>query len=388
MYVYERNGYYWVNAKYWDPNTGKRKRVQRSTGIRVDGPGSKRTASIVAEDIARSVAIGTGRKARPETIEDAFKSSLTAKRLAGKSDATVEIVIEKFQQILEVFKPDHKVRDITDKDLAAYAARALKTRKPATVHREILELRSAIRSMGIEPPPAPDLGKLTNPQERWLNTEETMKLLAVVPAKRQDHIRMYRLLGLRKSELFQIEARDVDVIRRNVRVRGTKTLGAERTMPLVGEALDILKRRAAEKPVGQLFETWGDGNADRDLRRWAEKAGLGKLSFNDLRRSFATELALKGVPSLHLAHLLGHTSTRMVETIYARIKAGDHLHDAVAALSSYAPPAHGPEEDSEEQETLVFLSPPRVPAEVVSPSPDVTTLSPDTAGNLDTLDDW
>lgn len=381
MHVYSRKGYWWVDAKYWDAASGKRKRVQRSTGIRDDGSaGAKRTAAIVAEDIARSVAVGTNRKARQETVKDAFEASLRAKRRDNKSDATVEIVLEKFKRILDVFPPDMQVRDLTDKHLEKYADQALLVRKPGSVHRELLELRSGIRALGMTPPKMPRLGKVSQPRERWLTPEETVRLLAVVPAKRQDHVRIYRLLGLRKSELFQISAPDVDLLRRAVRVRGTKTEKADRTLPLVGEAYDILKRRAVSQPSGPLFEAWGDGNADRDLRRWADKAGLGELSFNDLRRSFATELALKGVPSLHLAHLLGHTSTRMVEAIYARIKAGEHLHDAVLQLDNYSPSTLPPS-PREEAPTETIPRPAALPSEI-------TSMSPASKGNLDTMDEF
>lgn len=54
---------------------------------------------------------------------------------------------------------------------------------------------------------------------------------------------------------------------------------------------------------------------------------------NDLRRSFATEMAIKGVPMLFLMHLMGHASTAMLEKIYARVGRGQHMHDAIALLS-------------------------------------------------------
>lgn len=393
MQLYKRKGYWWVAAKFWDAATGQRKRVQRSTGVRDDGSaGAKRTASIVAEDIARSVAIGQNRKARPETVKEAFAASLKAKRRANKSEATIEITLEKAKHVLDFFPPDMPLRELTDAHLERYADHALQIRKPATVQRELLELRAGMRVLGVPVPKMPELGRVNIPRERWLTAEETRKLLFHVSEKRRDHVLIYRLLGLRKSELFRIECQDVDVARRSVRVRGTKTEGADRRLPLVGDALEILEARCKLYPTGPLFEAWGSGNSDRELRRASNAAGLGDLSFNDLRRSFATELALKGVPSLHLAHLMGHKSTRMVEQIYARVSAGVHLHNAVTQLESYGrtssmPPA--PVEDTHHgsaahaaapdfDEEAVTLRAPRIQS--------VTAASPDKGRSVDTTD--
>jgi hypothetical protein len=394
MQLYKRKGYWWVATRYWDAESGKRQRVQRSTGIRDDGTaGAKRTANIVAEDIARSVAIGQDRRVRQATVKEAFAANLKAKRTGQRSDATIEITLEKATKVLEFFSPDLPVKEIRDKHGSGPACRscyecytnaafsAEKPRKPSTVHRELRELNNGIRALGLTPPKMPDLGSRHNPGERWLDSEQTRRLLAHVSPKRRDHILVYRLLGLRKSEIFRIEARDVDLVRRNVRVRGTKTKGADRTLPISGDVAAILEQRVELFPTGPLFETWGDGNADRELRRWSTQAGLGPVSFNDLRRSFATELALNGEPSLHVAHLLGHTSSRMVEQIYARIEAGKHLHAAVGRLSNYG--IASPESDEFDEEAVTI----RAPKPTVISAPErVSAVSPETTVFVDAAD--
>lgn len=338
MQLRNRGGYWWVEAKYWDPATGKRKRVQRSTGIKDDGsPGAKRTANVIAENIARSIALGQNRRARPDTVQDAFAANLAAKQLAGCSEPTCDIVHEKSKHVIGFFGGTKPAAEIDTPALAKYATHALKTRAALTVLREMRELVQGIEALGMPRVKLPDLGEnIYVPVERWLTAEQTRLLLAEIREERREHILTYRLLGLRKSELFKIHKSHVDLEKRTVWVYGTKTAGARRPLPLTGDVFDIIVRRMATHPTGPLFEDWRPNNADRELRGAAERAGLGPISFNDLRRSFTTELALKGVPALHLAKLLGHTSTRMVELVYARIHAGD-LHNVTSQLEGYAP---------------------------------------------------
>jgi integrase len=339
MQLRNRGGYWWVEAKYWDDQTGKRKRVQRSTGIKDDGtPSAKRTANVVGEGIARSIALGQNRRARPDTIDDAFEANLKAKCLANCSDSTCDIVVEKSKHVIRFFSNGSlPVRDIDTPMLAKYATHALKTRKALTVQREMRELVAGIKALGMPGVKLPNLGKsIYRPCERWLNAEQTRLLLEEIREERREHVLTYRLLGLRKSELFTIHAHDVNLEMRTVRVNGTKTPGARRLLPLSGDMLDLFTRRVQQFPTGPLFESWKPNNADRELRGAAQRAGLGPISFNDLRRSFATELAMKGVAPFHLAKLLGHKSTKMVEFVYARVNPGE-LHTVTAQLEGYAP---------------------------------------------------
>lgn len=60
-------------------------------------------------------------------------------------------------------------------------------------------------------------------------------------------------------------------------------------------------------------------------------AGVEPVTSNDLRRTFASWLKQRGVDSLVVAHLMGHTTTRMVELVYGRL-AEETYRDAVALL--------------------------------------------------------
>lgn len=326
--------YYWAN--------GQRRRKRRSTGIVDDGTAkSKRTASIVARDIEQSLAAGEGRTARPDTLAQAITALVASMELAQLSPRSVAIAIEKAAHLYAHFGSKKPVASITDADLVAYAhanlgEQADGKRAAGTIHRELTTLRQACKALELVPPKMPDLGVVYTPVERWLDHAEMLRLMAAVGVGRKDHVLVYRLLGLRKGELDLITAADCNWSTNEVRVRGTKTTGADRLMPMHPDVRDVLWSR---RELAPMFEPWLRGNADRDLKAAADRAGLDPISFNDLRRSFATEMAIKGVPILHLARLMGHRSTRMLERVYARVSTGAHMHEAIGVQASLRPRA-------------------------------------------------
>ena len=72
-------------------------------------------------------------------------------------------------------------------------------------------------------------------------------------------------------------------------------------------------------------------NARRDLAGACARDGIGRVSPNHLRRTFASWLKQAGVDSMTVAGLLGHTSSRMVELVYGKLNDLTYRH-AVTVL--------------------------------------------------------
>ncbi len=81
--------------------------------------------------------------------------------------------------------------------------------------------------------------------------------------------------------------------------------------------------------TGPVVPPWG--SMRRDLPLACARAGVPRVTANDLRRTYASWLVDAGVPTHTVATLLGHSSSRMVERIYGRLGI-DHLAAAVAQL--------------------------------------------------------
>jgi integrase len=324
---------WYADCYYWAD--GRRQRKQRSTGIRDDGTvKSQQTAELNARDIELSLALGQNRVARPTTLTQAMKLSVEVKTKRGRAKATIEITIEKAVHLYNYFRPDTPLELVTKERIEAYTDASLAIRQSPTVKRELRELRLAFKAAGIPVPKMPEL-KDGKPRERWLPPAEQLRLLLSIAKTRKDHLTMYLHLGLSKGELYRIDPSDCDFAQSHVRVRGTKADPRDRVLPMTREVHDILWARLGEKP---MFELWSEGNADRDLKAACRRAGIEPCSFNDLRRSFCTILAMAGVPPLHLQHLMGHADMKMISRVYARIGQGKHMHDAVANLPRLSAP--------------------------------------------------
>src|SRR5215218_7480057 len=157
--------------------------------------------------------------------------------------------------------------------------------------------------------------------------------------------------GLRPSELFALEHRDVDraagvvQIRRayaNGRVKHTKTRLSRRAVPLQAVALEALDQlpRPNESPL--LFPNADGGYLDFrnfNRRHWKpvqKAAGIDPLrDLYDLRHTYATFALRAGVPVFALSRFMG-TSIAMIDLHYGQPAADSYQH-AVSLLDALAP---------------------------------------------------
>lgn len=338
----QRWWYAW--CKFWD---GTRRRGKlKATGIRDDGTAqSRQTAEVIGWQQERSLAIGGEASARKsETLKQALVALTKAKALAGRSDATLEIIADKGANLAEHFGEATILHTITKEQLREYAVQARSLRSVASLYRELLTFRQACDAISCTCPELPDIGDVESPPQRTLDVTEMRMLIAAVPIKRKLHVLAYMQLGLRKEELYKIP--EVDWSERYAYVAGTKTKKAKRWVPIPDELFEaMLPLRAS----WEGFARWT--MVDRDLRLAAFRSGLvccnrdrrGRvewseshdderhdLSTNDLRGTYAHHMAIAGVPQMQLAKNMG-TSVKMLDEVYARLdKRGDHQHAAVA----------------------------------------------------------
>jgi len=160
------------------------------------------------------------------------------------------------------------------------------------------------------------------PRDRWLTPVEVAALLDALPAHRQRWVLLAVYTGARKSEVEGIRwGEHVNLKARRILLPGTKTVRARRVVPVADPLAAELDRESSRE--GPVVEPWP--NVRRDLVAACRRLRMSPATPNDLRRTFASWLKQRGVDSMAVARLLGHTSSRMVETVYG------HLSDTVLA---------------------------------------------------------
>ena len=153
------------------------------------------------------------------------------------------------------------------------------------------------------------------PVDRWLAPAEFELLLEHLCPKRRLWALAAVYTGARRSELQNLQWQGIDWTRGLVRIRGTKTKGSHRLVPLHPRLAAELQPH--KRDLGPVLSPWE--NAIRDLAVACKACGLQKCTPNDLRRTFASWLKQAGQDSFVVAQLLGHSSSRMVELVYGRL---------------------------------------------------------------------
>jgi integrase len=179
------------------------------------------------------------------------------------------------------------------------------------------------------------------PNDRLRAEEAEAMLAACLSEQEKVLIWLLRWTGLRVGEALGLTVEDVDLERRVIRVRASKTDAGLRTVPVVDELgvvllawIERLRTRADWRPDLPLLATrggtpWKDPFAWRLVKRVAHRAelrvtGPGPLQSgvtpHTLRRTYASDLINRGVPLEHVSKMLGHADVRVTQQAYAELE--------------------------------------------------------------------
>jgi integrase len=308
--IYKRGGVWWQ----WDPVTGKRK----STGYK-----DRKAAGLYHRRRQRLAADPAHAAAEASLIKDWAAKVLEQKR-SHKSAGTAAFYSHKLGHIVRVFGEGATMSAITPDSVDALVKQRLaEGAAPNSVAKDLTALfqickmakRSGAYAGDVHTLRPTDFSPEYVPRDRWLPPQELFALLCALPPARAAHVALIVATGARLSEALKVRPDDVDCERWLVRLRGTKTARADRTVPVPEERMRRLLLAALPwLPVVQ----WG--NMTRDLELGCTKAGIAKASSNDLRRTCGSWLIQAGVEASLVARILGHADSRMVERVYGRMR--------------------------------------------------------------------
>lgn len=298
--------------------------------------------------------------AAPKTeLEILVGDYLDSCRARGLSRGTIEQAYK--WSLEEVFLPWAARNGVTDTDhltqraLDRFTAELLSEGGPRgelsrhTVHSYVRPVRQLLKWAAKEGENVtgalPQLPRLPRHLMDVLTREEIARLEDAATTERDKLIvRLLGDTGIRVTELCTLE---VDAVRRHergalllVHGKGDK----ERKVPVSPRVARRLERyvrgRPEAAPSNFLFISHRR-NADKEyepitrsgvlqlVRNLADRTGMKKRVHPHLfRHSFATEALRRGMNPVQLMNILGHTSLRMIESIYQHLHGGDS-YDAI-----------------------------------------------------------
>ncbi|CAN5902815.1 hypothetical protein BH11MYX3_BH11MYX3_15920 [soil metagenome] len=346
----ERVGGFTYHADYTDLRSGKR--VQKS--LRTDdlkvAKFRLRECELAATDSAPHPS---------ESLDDALKYFVDVVHATSPA-GTITCYRQKARHLSNALG-SMMVDQINQETIERYIAKRCGTSPDSdgahrhSVHKELIVLRGALKSArkrgtfrGVVADVVPPFASGYTPRETFLTPDQFMtlseNLIVARPnarpgtvereRERRTNRTLYLLLaGLaacRKGELTKLQWEMVNLERNTITVPKTKVRvgGAKvRTIPIHPVLRPWMETLHAG--TGPVVEPWT--SIGRDLPDACTRAGVPRVTLNDLRRTFASWSVQAGVPAKVIANLMGHTSTRMVDLVYGRVGPNDY-EAAIARL--------------------------------------------------------
>lgn len=220
----------------------------------------------------------------------------------------------------------------------AAADREGKRRRKATANRILTVLKAALnRAYNTGKVPSDAAWRKVKPHRkvdaakvRYLTKAECQRLVNAASDDLRAMVRAALLTGCRYGELAAARAADFNADAGTLTIRHSKA-GKARHVPLDDDGRAFFASATAGRKGGEtLFlrsngKPWGPVHQVRPMTEACQRAKIDPpASFHVMRHTFASHLAMNGVPMAVIAAILGHGDTRMTEKHYAHLSP-DHV---------------------------------------------------------------
>lgn len=309
--LYKRGRYWWART---DPITG------RPCSTKCSSLKSARLWLEYRESLRADPRFAAAEEA---TIGHWAERVIESKRAGNASEETLEVYQQKLKNFRRLLGDATKLSKLTADVIDHY----IETRRTEgvtdhTISKELtcvwqmlkLAKRSRCFPYDIEELKPVELKTGYEPRERALKREEVKALLTELSPGRAAFVCVTVGLGLRLSEARRLLPSDVDLVKGTVFVRGTKTKGARRHIPILSIFRSLVENAVPYLPLEGTIKN----NLRRELLKACKRAGIEAASPNDFRRTCCTLMYEGGVDRDVARRILGHSSTAMVDKIYGK----------------------------------------------------------------------
>ncbi len=260
-----------------------------------------------------------------------LKSALTEVADSKANEDTRESAHTKARAVCRVLGDDYNLLEL---DMAAVERYIAHRREGGvvdhTIHKELSLLRQAWAAFC--PGQANPVFKFSSnykPRKRFLTLAEAAKFLRVAgSSKFAPWLWMALYAGCEVAALRRMGWQHIDFDMGYIHVLGTKGETRDRMVPLGDELREYLEGLDRNQP---LLHRWPSQQRWRQMNSWCNAVKIDHACMLDLRRTFGSWLKQNGVDSKRIADLMGHTTTIMVDRVYAQLDAPSYK-DAIAKL--------------------------------------------------------
>jgi len=166
---------------------------------------------------------------------------------------------------------------------------------------------------------------VSEPKIRFLTPNECERLLNSCDPDFKLLVRAALLLGARYGELTNLKVADYHHNNNSIYIHESKS-GKPRHIPLSDKGVDFFDQITTGKLANENIFTRSDGTLwkrsyqIRPLKAACDRAKIHPvINFHILRHTYASSLAMRGVPLQVIASVLGHSDTRVTHKHYAHL---------------------------------------------------------------------
>lgn len=230
---------------------------------------------------------------------------------------------QNLQQIawIQQFFRGRLLTEITLEVIAKVGEVKCKETSPSTANRYLATIRTILRSAArnwewIEKVPYIRLYKEPKRRIRWISPQQAAVLLNELPEHLADLVKFSLSTGLRKRNATELEWSQVNLLRNVAWIHADQAKGRKSIhVSLNATAIEVLRKQVGKHPV-RVFTYQGKPIIQINTRAWRKaliRAGIENFCWHDLRHTWASWLAQRGVPLNVIQDMGAWESTEMVK---------------------------------------------------------------------------
>lgn len=247
---------------------------------------------------------------------------------------TLDKILSTFRIYILPYIQDKNIKLIRTDDIQAIINRI--NDKPRTQTIAYLQINACFTQafktglISYNPCSAVMIKKNKGNKGKALTQEQYLKLICYLKENNPpvtNLIYIYLYTGMRRSELLNIDYKDLDFVKNEIFVHGTKTICSDRIIPTSPQVLALFPKK--EKPFGH----WSKNMVDYHFKQITKKLGFKKITIHSLRHTFATRSIELGADMAVVQQWLGHSSIAVTIDTYTHID-NDFKHQEFNKISN------------------------------------------------------